>query len=192
MDGEPDAQLVREIAGNGAQRTAAEAALCRRFAPRIRLYGLRHLRDEERARDLVQQVLCALLLALRAGKVAEPDKLDRYVLGICRHSAQRMRALDARAEPLPHDALSTVMTDASLAAAMDAPVERPAFSALVRCFDALELRAKQIVHLSFQAERSADEIAAELALSAGNVRVLRHRAIAALRRCLDSHAEPGA
>jgi RNA polymerase sigma-70 factor (ECF subfamily) len=191
MDAEPDAQLVREIAGNGARRTAAEAALCRRFAPRIRLYGLRHLRDEDRARDLVQHVLCAVLLALRAGKVAEPDKLDRYVLGTCRNSAQRMRVLDARVEPLPHDALAEIMND-ELALALDARCEQPALSTLVQCFDALELRAKQVVQLSFQAERSADEIAAELALSAGNVRVLRHRAIAALRRCLDQRAEAGA
>jgi RNA polymerase sigma-70 factor (ECF subfamily) len=191
MDAEPDAQLVREIAGNGAQRAAAEAALCRRFAPRIRLYGLRHLRDEERARDLVQHVLCALLPALRAGKVAEPDKLDRYVLGTCRNSAQRMRGQDARAEPLPHDALAELMNDAELGAALDAR-DAPAISSLVQCFDALEIRAKQVVQLSFQAERSAEEIAAELALTAGNVRVLRHRAIAALRRCLDQRTEAGA
>ena len=43
--------------------------------------------------------------------------------------------------------------------------------------------------LSFNDERPADEIAALLAISAVNVRVLRHRAIAALRRCLDAPKE---
>ena len=31
---------------------SAEAEFCRRFAPRIRLYGLRHLRNEAAAADL--------------------------------------------------------------------------------------------------------------------------------------------
>ncbi|MET0593614.1 MAG: hypothetical protein ABW133_13000, partial [Polyangiaceae bacterium] len=55
-----DADLVRMIAasngGGGAIEGTlrkAETELCHRFAPRIRLYGLRHLHDEDRARDLV-------------------------------------------------------------------------------------------------------------------------------------------
>jgi RNA polymerase sigma factor (sigma-70 family) len=100
-----------------------------------------------------------------------------------------VRAADARAEPVPDEALDAAMIDAAVHAARELPAEQPAFPALVRCFDALDLRAKKIMHLSFQAERSADEIAAALVLSAGNVRVLRHRALAALRRCLDQHGE---
>ncbi len=57
----PDGELVRAIAAWSEHARAAEAELCRRFAPRIRLYGLRHLRDQDRARDLVQAVLLAAL-----------------------------------------------------------------------------------------------------------------------------------
>jgi hypothetical protein len=39
--------------------------------------------------------------------------------------------------------------------------------------------------LSFNEERSAEEIAARLETTPGNVRLLRHRAVAQLRRCLD-------
>jgi len=42
-----------------------EVELFRRMAPRIRLYGLRHLRDEHAAEDLVQQVLVITIEALR-------------------------------------------------------------------------------------------------------------------------------
>src|SRR5215472_9672863 len=49
-----DADLVRQI-GSGTDRQA-EAELVRRMAPRIRLYGLRHTRDEHVAEDLTQQV----------------------------------------------------------------------------------------------------------------------------------------
>jgi len=54
-----DAELVRKI-GSGTDREA-EAELFRRMAPRIRLYGLRHLRDEHAADDLAQQVLVTTL-----------------------------------------------------------------------------------------------------------------------------------
>ena len=42
-----DAELARQI-GSGVGATA-EGELIRRMAPRIRLYGLRHLRDEHAA-----------------------------------------------------------------------------------------------------------------------------------------------
>src|SRR5678815_1928498 len=84
-----DADLVRQI-GSGRDREA-EAELFRRMAPRIRLYGLRHLRDEHASEDLTQQVLITTLEALRAGRLREPQKLASFVLGAC-----RMRVLDLR------------------------------------------------------------------------------------------------
>lgn len=112
-----DSELVQRIARSIDTR-AAEAELCRRFAPRIRLYGLRHLRSEDRASDLVQGVLLAL---------------------------------------------ST-------------------------CLTKLDPRSRTVLLLSFEAEHSADEIAQLIDSSAGNVRVVRHRALAQLRRCLDCGA----
>jgi RNA polymerase sigma-70 factor (ECF subfamily) len=45
-------------------------------------------------------------------------------------------------------------------------------------------RERAVVVLSFYSERGSDDIAAELGLSAGNVRVVRHRALARLRGCM--------
>src|SRR6187551_3775066 len=91
-----DAQLARRAA-TGSDR-AAEAELCRRFGPRIRLYGLRHLRDEDRARDLVQTVLLAVLQAARAGRITDPERVDRFMLGTCRNVALRMRDAERRSD----------------------------------------------------------------------------------------------
>jgi hypothetical protein len=44
--------------------------------------------------------------------------------------------------------------------------------------------------LSFTEERTAPEIAAELSLTEGNVRVIRHRALLRLRACLEGGAGP--
>jgi RNA polymerase sigma-70 factor (ECF subfamily) len=61
------------------------------MAPRVRLYGLRHLRDGHAADDLTQQVLITTIEALRAGRLREPEKLASFVLGTC-----RMTVLDLR------------------------------------------------------------------------------------------------
>jgi RNA polymerase sigma-70 factor (ECF subfamily) len=170
---EADRDLVERIASGDR---AAEAHFVGRFAPRVRLYGLRHLRDEDRARDLVQSVLLAVLEALRARRVKEIEKVDRFVLGTCRNVALRMREGSLRAQPTEQEELEELPAEA---------IEQVEIGPLLQCLGALEERARQVVHLTFQEERSAEEIAALLSMTAGNVRVVRHRAVAALRRCLD-------
>src|SRR5215831_13585924 len=93
-----DAELVRQI-GSGTDREA-EAELFRRMAPRVRLYGLRHLRDEHAAEDLTQQVMIATLEALRAGRLREPEKLASFVLGTCRMTVLDLRRSARRKERL--------------------------------------------------------------------------------------------
>ena len=177
-----DNQLARRIASsfrkNAGRDRDAEGELCRRFAPRIRLYGLRHLGDEDRARDLVQAVLLVMLEALRAGRVEQPDHLDRFVLGTCRNVALHVRRTDARAQPTPSAELDVLCV----------PPDVDGFEtvALFHCIAELEGRARAVVHLSFNEDRSADEIGTLLGTTPGNVRVLRHRAIAELRACLDN------
>ena len=67
-----DVELVKRI-GTGSDRDA-EAELFRRMAPRVRLYGLRHLRDEHAADDLTQQVLITTIEALRAARLREATR----------------------------------------------------------------------------------------------------------------------
>lgn len=178
MHDESDGDLARRIASGAGDVRSAEGELCRRFAPRVRLYGLRHLRTEDRARDLVQSVLLAVLEALRAGRVEDPDRIDRFVLGTCRNAALRRRANDTRAEPRPHDELDVV-------AVIPPAPETVEVRALVRCLAALDLRGRTVVQMTYVDERSTEEIAAALETTPGNVRVARHRAIAQLRRCVD-------
>jgi RNA polymerase sigma-70 factor (ECF subfamily) len=175
-----DAVLVRLIAAGGGAGHTAEAALCRRFAPRVRLYGIKHLRDEDRARDLVQTVLLAVLEAARAGRIDDPARLDRFVLGTARNTALRVHQVAARSQPVSEPLLAALAAE---------PIERVDLPALLLCLEALERRARDVVRRSFMEEQSAEEIAAALATTAGNVRVVRHRALAALRRCIDTPRE---
>lgn len=179
-----DSELVRRIVARLGDAGDAEAELCRRFAPRARLYGQKHLRDPDRARDLAQAVMVAVLVAVRAGRVEDPSRIDRFVLGTCRNVALRMREVERRAQPTE---------DAELYARAGVAAEPEAIDrgALHRCFARLDARGRTVVRLSFQEQKSADEIAAVMETSPGNVRVLRHRAVAELRRCLDDCKEGG-
>jgi RNA polymerase sigma-70 factor (ECF subfamily) len=176
-----DAELVQCIADGDPQRQAAEAALCHRYAPRIRLYGLKHLRDADRTRDLTQTVLVALLQAAREGRIDHPDRVDRFVFGTCRNTVARMRQ---------HSARVPLATEEFIARLASVPPPVIELNALFACLAKLEQRASQVVMMSFLEERSADEIATALATRAGNVRVIRHRALGFLRQCLDAEGGP--
>jgi RNA polymerase sigma-70 factor (ECF subfamily) len=179
-DDAENASLVRRIASRSADARDAEAALCRSFAPRAHLYGRKHLRDEDRARDLAQAVMLAVLVAARAGRVEDPARIDRFVLGTCRNVALRMRESDGRAQPTDHAELD------ALGASYVHDIEAIDTGALVHCLQALDERGRTVVFLSFNEGRSAEHIASLVETTPGNVRVLRHRAVAQLRKCLDA------
>jgi RNA polymerase sigma-70 factor (ECF subfamily) len=181
-DAAENADLVRRIAARDPEAREAEAELCRRFAPRARLYGCKHLRNADRAADLAQGVILAVLEAARANRIEDPGRLDRFVLGTCRNIAQRMRETDWRmqsTEAAGLDVLSVAMPNHDM---LDA-------GALYRCFRGLDPRHRAVIFLSFNDEKSAEEISRVIETTPGNVRVLRHRAVAQLRRCLDDCAE---
>ena len=120
-------------------------------------------------------------MALDQVKVMHALGFDRFVLGTCRNVALRMREVDARAQP-------TDMAELDVISFRPEP-EPMAVGALVRCIRELDKREQSVVHLSFTEGQAAEVIAAALETTAGNVRVLRHRAVAQLRRCMDNCKE---
>jgi RNA polymerase sigma-70 factor (ECF subfamily) len=149
----------------------------------VRLYGLRHLRDRHAAADLAQQVLLMTLERLRAGQVREPERIASFALGACRMTVLEMRRGTRRREAL-------LETWGDRAEAFEAP-EPLAFDPdrLAGCLQALAERERSVVVLTFFAEQAADEVGRELAISGGNVRVIRHRALARLRACMGAGEE---
>lgn len=173
---ESDAELARRFTAGDRE---AEAELYRRFAPRIRLYGLRHLRDPAAADDLAQDVVLMTFESLREGKVREPERLASYVLGTCRRVVAGWRRGVARRQGILDrfggGLAGTVASD-------EPPLD---LDRVARCLSGLSERERSIVVLTFYAERPSPEIAAELGLSPANVRVVRHRALARMRTCLE-------
>jgi RNA polymerase sigma-70 factor (ECF subfamily) len=174
-----EAGLARRIAQ--AERVPdrdAEAELYRRLAPRVRLYGLKHLRDEQAAADLMQQVLLVTIEALRAGKLREPERIASFVFGVCRMVVLELRRGGARRERLLEQYAEDVpIADASVAPRLD-------HERVTRCLDGLSERERTVLLMTFYEEKSAAEVAGALDLSEGNVRVIRHRGLERLRDCV--------
>jgi RNA polymerase sigma-70 factor (ECF subfamily) len=171
-----DADLVLRI-GSGSDGEA-EAELYRRMAPRVRLYGLRHLRERHAAEDLTQQVLMTTLEALRAGRLREPAKLASFVLGTCRMTVLNLRRGAQRKERLR----------ARFGVELPTP-EQPLLPELDRhrlagCVQNLKERDRMVVVMTFYDEQTGADIARFLGISEANVRVIRHRAILQLRECM--------
>jgi len=180
-DADDDAALARRIIACAPERdAAAEAELCRRLGPRIRLYGLKHLRNAAAAADLMQDVLVMLLQKLREGAVREPERVASFVLGAARQMAVDGRRGDRRRvrilEAFPLDLLPQ---DEEASDPLDT-------QRLGSCLAALPERERAVLVMTFYDDRSADAVASELGLSAGNVRVIRHRGLERLRGCMET------
>jgi RNA polymerase sigma-70 factor, ECF subfamily len=173
-----DGELARRVQERAGGSNDAEAELCRRFAPRVRSYGLRHLRSSDGADELVQRVLVVVIEKLRGQDVREVESIASFVLGTAHHVTMAMRRGDAKLLPLSE---------------IEEPSQDPPPPALdvrrvVTCMGELAERDRTVVALSFFDEMSAPEIAEAVGTSAGNVRVMRHRALAALRECFERQA----
>jgi RNA polymerase sigma-70 factor, ECF subfamily len=170
-----DAELVRHV---GAGDRAAEAELFHRMAPRIRLYGLRHLRDAHAAEDLTQQVLITTLEALRAGRLREPEKLASFVLGTCRMTVLDLHRGAQRKERL----LQQFRAD--LAGSAQSFMPSLDQDRLMECVQNLKERERAVIVMTFYDEKTGADVSRFLGISEANVRVIRHRAIHQLRDCM--------
>ena len=179
--GVSDGDLARAVSASAQPAgvfAEAESELYRRFAQRIRFYGLRHLRDEDAALDLVQQVMLLTIEKLRAGAIRDADQIGSFILGTSRTMTIDLKRRERRRERL---------RDAFVVEPLASEPQDDTFLDLDRleaCLGRLPEREKLVMLLTFYAERSARQVGDELAITEGNVRVIRHRAIGKLRGCM--------
>ena len=163
------------------------SALDRHERPLVR-YATRITGDVEQARDVVQDVFLRLC---RADRATLDGHLAPWLYTVCRN-----RALDVQR----HNGRMRLMADASVEATPDtttarspdqarAPREPDEISGLLRALDALPKRQQEVIRLKFQAGLSYRDIGDVVGSSAGNVGVLIHTGLKALRTRLQP-AEP--
>lgn len=175
---EPVGALVQSaIAGD----PRAESALCERFAPAVRAFARRRLRDHAAVDEFCQDVMLLFVVAVRARKLADPERAGGFVLGICRNLARdRARSRDRRAAlqqtldgRMPVDEVYEPQ-----------PVARYEIAHLEDCLSQLSSRSRELVRFTYVEARPDAAIADALAVTEGNVRIMRHRTLKALRDCM--------
>jgi RNA polymerase sigma-70 factor, ECF subfamily len=161
-----------------------EADVARRYLPVARIFFVRHGRGPD-ADDLAHEAILVSLQALRREQVRDPARLGGFVLGVCRNLVRAQARRDARREMALHR-----LEAQSAGAAPDAHAARVDGNKLWQCVNALSARARDVVIRSYVRDEEAGAIAAAHGTTAGNVRVLRHRALQALFRCLEQGERP--
>ena len=177
----PEAQAALRIAAAApGEAHEAESELYRLLAPRARRYGLRHLRDTHAAADLMQHVLALTIEQLRSGRLREPERVLSFVLGACRLTVMDQRRGERRREDLlQRHADAAPLDHAHIAPRLD-------HLRVADCLERLPERERTVLVMSFYDDQPSDAVGQQLDLSAGNVRVIRHRGIDKLRRCVDA------
>ncbi len=177
---ETQALLARRICEGDAR---AEDELARLFHRRVLVMMLARLRQAETARDLTQDVLLAVLLALRKGQLREGEKLTAFVHGTARNVLNGFfRARGPEAVPLAPEHAITGADDI-----LDQLHRR----ALVkRLLDSLDGDDRRILGLILVEGLKPGEAAERLGLSPEVVRARKSRAlkkaVERMRRCRDS------
>ena len=144
----------------------------RLFGDRVRFLVVARTRDPEVARDLAQDVMLAVVRALRGGQLRDPERLSGFVYGTARNVINnylRTRSRSPREEPI--DAALQV---ASAVAAADTS-ERVAL--VRRTLATLDATDRRILLLTLVEGLKPGEIGARLGLSSEVVRARKSRAL---------------
>src|SRR5688572_26336514 len=151
---------------------SAEDELVRLFWDRVLFLVRARTRDREAARDVTQDVMWAVVRALRNGHLREAERLTAFVYGTARNLINnhvRTRSRLPREEPI----------DAALhVASMPDPVENNERDALVRrALEALDSTDRTILLLTLVEGLKPGEIAVRLGLTSEVVRARKSRAL---------------
>jgi len=142
------------------------------FSRRIFVMGVVRTRDREAARELVQDVLMAVIGALRKGQLQDADKLPAFIHGTARNlinNQLRSAGQTPPVEPLPED-----LAEENLVERLeDAERGRLVHQAL----DRLGQEDRQILLMTLVQGCKPGEIAARLGLTSEGVRTRKLRAL---------------
>jgi RNA polymerase sigma-70 factor (ECF subfamily) len=151
--------------------TDAEEEVVRQFTRRIFVLSFVRTRDREIARELVQDILMAVIAALRKGQLLDPDKLPAFVHGTARNlvnsrlrSERRQPRLEALSDDLPEPSKIETIEDA----------ERLQF--VHQALKSLADEDRKILHMTLVEGHKPAEIADLLGLTAEVVRTRKLRA----------------
>jgi RNA polymerase sigma-70 factor (ECF subfamily) len=152
--------------------TSAEEELDRLFRSRVLFLALARTHDPEAARDVTQDVMLAVVLALRDGHLREAERLAAFVYGTARNvisSYLRTRSRLPKEDPIGDGLHRPRLPD---------PIEHTERADLIqRALRVLESTDRKILLLTLVEGLKPGEIAVRLGLTAEVVRTRKSRAL---------------
>jgi RNA polymerase sigma-70 factor (ECF subfamily) len=160
---------------------AIERDLAPRFRERLRVFATRRLGDAALAEDLAQEVLRRVTEALRGGRVENLEALPGFVFQTATHLClhhYRSRGRETRALAR----LSEPGTEAGAGepTALDRLVSGETRTAVRRALDQLTAVDRDLLRRIYFDDEDGAEIATRLGITAGALRVRKHRALTRL------------
>lgn len=158
------------------------SSLAERFHRRLVVFAARRVCEPATAEEAAQETLRRVIQALQAGQVRSPDALPAFVFATAKHVCQRLlRSVQRERRALARlDANDTDDGTASISALISAE-ERARVRA---CFSRLAADDQLVLRLTFVRGLDTQNIANQLGISSGAVRVKRHRALGRLAELL--------
>jgi RNA polymerase sigma-70 factor (ECF subfamily) len=151
---------------------SAEDELVRVFRPRVLIMMRARTREPDAALDLCQDVLLAVLRALRQGQLRDAERLTAFVHGIARNAANSYFRTRSR-YPVP-----SALPDSIAAPSVDDPVELVERRRLMsRALASVTKTDRRILMLTLFEGLKPGEIAERLGLNDDVVRARKSRAL---------------
>lgn len=151
---------------------SAEEELVRLFSDRIRFLVLARTGDAETARDLTQDVMLAVVRALRNEQVRQPERLAGFVYGTARNVINNY--LRTRSRVPREDSIDAAL---HLASPPDAVDDGERIALVRRALASLESTDRTILLLTLLEGLKPGEIGTRLALTSEMVRARKSRAL---------------
>jgi RNA polymerase sigma factor (sigma-70 family) len=152
--------------------TSAEPELVQEFAQRVFVMAVVRTRDREAARELVQDVLMAVIVALRKGQLQDVDKLAAFVHGTARNVINNRLRNESQHPPM--EPLADNLAQGELAQQLEDD-ERTRL--VQQALEHLGPEDRRILCMTLVEGRKPGEIAAALGLTSDVVRTRKLRAV---------------
>ena len=151
---------------------SAEDELVRAYGARVLVMLIARIGERETARDLCQDVMFALVRALRDGELRETDRLSAFVHGIARNTANNYQRTRYRRPA------TTELSETLAASGADDPAESAERRQFVtRALAAVPSTDRRILMLTLVDGLKPTEIATQLGLTGEVVRARKSRAL---------------
>jgi RNA polymerase sigma-70 factor (ECF subfamily) len=167
-----------------AREAAAEEEFVAMFQRRIRGFALANAGDLALADELSQDVLWAVIRALREGKVEQPAQLPAFVWGTARN------LLNGRLRTRSREKLQPLTDDMELSRPAVEQAEFERHRAAHQAIGTLEPHERGVLLLSLVDGLQADDIAARIGITAEAVRQRKSRALKKLSEILATRSQP--